>query len=49
MTRPSSTERDSGLSAIADDDGVFAIIAMDQRNTLRRMFEAPDGSPTRPT
>ena len=23
-------------------DGVFAIIAMDQRNTLRRMFQAVD-------
>jgi len=28
------------LSAIADPDGTFAIIAMDQRNTLRRMFKA---------
>ena len=28
------------LSAIADDDGTFAIIAMDQRNTLRRMYKA---------
>ncbi len=28
------------LSAIADDDGTFAIIAFDQRNTLRRMFTA---------
>ena len=40
MTRLPSTNRDSGLSTIADADGVFAIIAMDQRNTLRRMFEA---------
>lgn len=34
-----TTER-TGLAAIADDDGVFAIVAMDQRNTLRRMFDA---------
>jgi hypothetical protein len=45
MTRLPSTERDGGLSAIADDDGVFAIIAMDQRNTLRRMFEAAGRQP----
>jgi tagatose-1,6-bisphosphate aldolase len=29
-----------GLDAIADPDGVFSIVAMDQRNTLRRMFAA---------
>ncbi len=29
-----------GLEAIADEAGTFAIIAMDQRNTLRRMFAA---------
>src|SRR5689334_2546787 len=28
------------LDAIADRNGVFSIIAMDQRNTLRRMFAA---------
>jgi len=28
------------LADIADSNGTFAIIAMDQRNTLRRMFEA---------
>lgn len=28
------------LADIADDQGNFAIIAMDQRNTLRRMFDA---------
>lgn len=28
------------LDAIADDSGTFAIIAFDQRNTLRRMFAA---------
>lgn len=28
------------LSSIADDNGTFAIIAFDQRNTLRRMFSA---------
>jgi tagatose-1,6-bisphosphate aldolase len=30
----------TGLARIADEDGVFSIVAMDQRNTLRRMFEA---------
>ena len=30
--------RTTTLDAIADADGVFAIVAMDQRNTLRRMF-----------
>lgn len=40
MTNTTSTGSRTGLSAIADDDGVFAIIAMDQRNTLRRMFDA---------
>jgi tagatose-1,6-bisphosphate aldolase len=29
-----------GLGAIAGNDGTFAIVAMDQRNTLRRMFAA---------
>jgi tagatose-1,6-bisphosphate aldolase len=28
------------LDAIAGPDGVFSIVAMDQRNTLRRMFDA---------
>ena len=28
------------LANIASDDGIFSIIAMDQRNTLRRMFQA---------
>ena len=34
------------LADIASKDGVFAIIAMDQRNTLRRMFEAVDIEPS---
>lgn len=34
---------DAGLDAIARDDGTFAIVAMDQRNTLRRMMTAVDG------
>ncbi len=34
---------DTGLDAIARDDGTFAIVAMDQRNTLRRMMTAVDG------
>jgi tagatose-1,6-bisphosphate aldolase len=36
------TKNAKTLADIASDDGVFAIIAMDQRNTLRRMFEAVD-------
>jgi tagatose-1,6-bisphosphate aldolase len=36
------TKNRKTLADIALDDGVFAIIAMDQRNTLRRMFEAVD-------
>lgn len=38
MTTASAEKID--LSAIADDRGTFAIIAFDQRNTLRRMFTA---------
>lgn len=37
--RPGTTSS-TGLSAIADAEGIFAIVAMDQRNTLRRMFAA---------
>jgi tagatose 1,6-diphosphate aldolase/sulfofructosephosphate aldolase len=36
------TKNAKTLADIASDDGVFAIIAMDQRNTLRRMFKALD-------
>jgi sulfofructosephosphate aldolase len=36
---PTRTQTGS-LDAISADDGTFAIIAMDQRNTLRRMFTA---------
>jgi tagatose-1,6-bisphosphate aldolase len=36
------TKNAKTLADIASKDGVFAIIAMDQRNTLRRMFEAID-------
>ena len=36
-----TTERTAKtLADIASDDGIFSIIAMDQRNTLRRMFVA---------
>lgn len=38
MSTPSGTADPITLSAIADEAGSFAIIAMDQRNTLRRMF-----------
>ncbi len=34
------------LADIADSQGTFAIIAMDQRNTLRRMFDAVGIEPT---
>jgi tagatose 1,6-diphosphate aldolase/sulfofructosephosphate aldolase len=30
----------NGLDSIANRDGVFSIVAMDQRNTLKRMFAA---------
>ena len=36
------TKNAKTLADIASNDGVFAIIAMDQRNTLRRMFKAVD-------
>ena len=36
------TKNRKTLADIASDDGVFAIVAMDQRNTLRRMFKAVD-------
>jgi len=39
MHASTGTTRD-GLSSIANSEGVFSIIAMDQRNTLRRMFAA---------
>lgn len=44
-THAAATTRPPGLGAIAGDDGTFAIVAMDQRNTLRRMFTAV-GRPT---
>jgi tagatose-1,6-bisphosphate aldolase len=36
------TKNRKTLADIASADGVFSIIAMDQRNTLRRMFKAVD-------
>src|SRR4051794_29182269 len=36
------TKNAKTLADIASEDGVFAIIAMDQRNTLKRMFKAVD-------
>ena len=36
------TKNRKTLADIALDNGVFAIIAMDQRNTLKRMFKAVD-------
>lgn len=40
MTQTVHADARAGLSAIADENGVFSIVAMDQRNTLRRMFAA---------
>ena len=37
-----------GLDAIATEAGTFAVLAMDQRGTLRRMLAAVD-RPTPPT
>jgi tagatose-1,6-bisphosphate aldolase len=34
----------AGLASIAREDGTFAVVAMDQRNTLRRMLAAVDRS-----
>jgi tagatose-1,6-bisphosphate aldolase len=36
------TTVENGLADIAQPDGTFAIVALDQRNTLRRMFTAAD-------
>ncbi|NHA69111.1 hypothetical protein [Phycicoccus flavus] len=36
------TTTTTGLDAIATDDGTFAVLAMDQRGTLRRMLAAVD-------
>ena len=40
--KTSALRRRIGLGSIARSDGTLAIIAMDQRNTLRRMLEAAD-------
>ncbi len=40
-----TTVTQASLDAIAGEDGVFSIVAMDQRNTLRRMFTAVDKDP----
>jgi tagatose 1,6-diphosphate aldolase/sulfofructosephosphate aldolase len=41
-----TTATTASLDAIAGEDGVFSIVAMDQRNTLRRMFAAVDKEAT---
>lgn len=41
-----TTVTQASLDAIASEDGVFSIVAMDQRNTLRRMFAAVDKDAT---
>ena len=38
-THPTAVTR-AGLAAVAGQDGTLAIVAMDQRNTLRRMLAA---------
>lgn len=40
MTNSTDTQARQDLSAIANDEGLLAIVAMDQRNTLKRMFAA---------
>ena len=40
MTMAAEQGQTTTLASIADEDGTFAIIAFDQRNTLRRMFSA---------
>ena len=49
-TRPTDTHPTAaraGLAAVAGPDGTLAIVAMDQRNTLRRMLTAVGRPPTR--
>jgi tagatose-1,6-bisphosphate aldolase len=41
-----TTVTQASLDPIAGEDGVFAIVAMDQRNTLRRMFAAVEKTAT---
>lgn len=41
-----TTVTTANLDVIANEDGVFSIVAMDQRNTLRRMFAAVDRTAT---
>ncbi len=45
-THPTAAAR-AGLAAVAAQDGTLAIVAMDQRNTLRRMLTAVSRPPTR--
>src|SRR5579875_1243900 len=47
MMSDTRTDQATGLEAIAGPDGTLAIIAMDQRNTLRRMLTAAE-RPTDP-
>lgn len=41
-----TTVTQASLDAIAGEDGIFSIVAMDQRNTLRRMFAAVEKDAT---
>ena len=43
-THPTAATR-AGLAAVAGQDGTLAIVAMDQRNTLRRMLAAVSRPP----
>ncbi len=47
MSSTTPSDQRTGLDAIARPDGTFAIVAMDQRNTLRRMLGA-EGRATDP-
>ena len=40
MTSTTQPTKRSGLAAIATEQNTFAIVAMDQRNTLKRMYHA---------
>lgn len=40
MTTDTTTQRSRGLGSIATPQGTLAIVAMDQRNTLKRMYAA---------
>lgn len=41
-----TANKPTGLASIANENGVFSVVAMDQRNTLKKMFKATGIEPT---